>query len=50
MSPGEPSSYVPFGHRDMEGLIAALPPLTQGADEWISTLESQWEKLFAWEI
>lgn len=41
VAPGGAPAYVPFAHRDMEGLLSKLPPLAGGASEWITTLENQ---------
>lgn len=37
---GQPQ-YIPFAHQDMEGLLNKLPPLAEGAEEWIGTIENE---------
>ncbi|XP_037304811.2 uncharacterized protein LOC119194658 [Pungitius pungitius] len=33
------TGYVPWGHRDLETLVASLPPLKRGANLWVRRME-----------
>ncbi|KAJ7991348.1 hypothetical protein DPEC_G00282870 [Dallia pectoralis] len=38
---GTKIKYVPWGNRDLDGLVGKLPHLRDGASRWISVLESE---------
>ncbi|KAJ8011923.1 hypothetical protein DPEC_G00063360 [Dallia pectoralis] len=38
---GTKVKYVPWGNRDLDGLVGKLPHLRDGASRWISVLESE---------